>query len=418
MGEWRKLRKTAVENRMERIKTQERATSKPKETGVVSSNPSLSPVPSPFSTVELSGDSYAISTGASVSYPEPPPAFTNPVSHTTLSVSPTLQAVSYSNPNSTSVSQYSILTPVPIALSSVDTCTSKASDNFNFSDFEADTSSPFDNMELKTINEMEELAHVLQPLSNSSSQFKQKPPELEVALSNCYASSVAVYNVDQVTLGNTLDSKLKKGSTAHTHMNGLTGYGLYGTSPRLKGQGIRNDSYVTMVSHPYEYSIAGTPLKSESSYCYYPGRTWAASMNTCCAGTSYSLDPSKQTDHIVTSGNSTVVPQPSVTCSGTVQEAVTVERSASSTFTSSVHHPPLTYGASFPSTCNSNQDLHSPGRSLSKSVPDIVQELEKELKNKHAEESISSVGRSSHTLPPRPSSFGSTGLEVSVWKEM
>lgn len=418
MGEWRTLRKAAVENRMERIKTQERATSKSQETGVVSSNPSVSPAPSPFSTVELSGDSYAISTDASVSYPEPPPAFTNPVTHTTLSVSSALQAVSYSNPISTSVPQYSILTPVPITLSSVDTCTSKASDNFNISDFEADTSSPFDNMELKTINEMEELAHVLQPLSNSSTQFKQKPPDVEVALGNCYASSVAVCNVDQATLCNNFDSKLKKGPVAHTHINGLTGYGLFGTSPRLKGQDIRNDSYVTMVSYPYDYSIAEMPLKSESSYCYYPGRTWTASMNTGHARASYSLDTSKQTDHTATSENSTVVPQPSVTCSGTVQEAIMIERSVSSTFTSSVHHPPLTYGASFPSTCNSNQVLHSPGRSLSKSVPDIVQELEKELKNKHAEESISSVGRSSHTPPPRPSSFGSTGLEVSVWKEM
>ena len=34
---------------------------------------------------------------------------------------------------------------------------------FNLSDFEADTSSPFDNMELKTINDLEELAQVLQP---------------------------------------------------------------------------------------------------------------------------------------------------------------------------------------------------------------------------------------------------------------
>lgn len=397
---------------MERIKTQERATSKPQETGVVSSNPSMSPAPSSF-TVELSGDSYAISTDGNVSYAEPPPSFANPVSHTTLSVSPAIQAVSYSNPISTSVPQYSILTPVPITVSSVDTCSSKVSDNFNFSDFEADTSSPFDNMELKTINEMEELAHVLQPLSNSSSQLKQKPPDLEVALGNCYASSVAVYNVDQVALCNTFDSKLKKGpAAAHTHINGVTGYGLCGTGPRLKGQGIRNDSYITVVSHPYDYSIAGMPLKSESSYCYYPGRTWAASTNTGRAGLSYSLDPSKQTDCIVTSENSAVVPRPSVTCSAAVQEAIMAERSVSSTFTSSVHHPPLTYGASFPSTYNSNQDLHSPGRSLSKSVPDIVQELEKELKNKHAKESNSCVGRSSHTPPPRPSSFGSTGLEV------
>jgi hypothetical protein len=416
MGQWRKLRKTAVKNRMERIKSQERAVSKPQETGVVTSDSTMSHAPSPFSSVELSGDSYAISTDASVSYPELPPAFSNPVSCTSLSVTPAVQAVSYSNPISTSIPQYSILTPVPIALSSVNTCTSKVSDNFNISDFEADTSSPFDNMELKTINEMEELAHVLQPLSNSFSQFKQKPPNLEVALSNCYTSPVAIYNADQVTLCSTFDSKLKKGPVAHTHLNGLTGYGLYGTSPRLKEQGIRNDGYVTMVSHPYDYSIAGMPLKSESSYSYYPGRTWAPSRNAGHAETNYSLHPSKRTDHLVTSENSTVVPQPSVTCSGAVQEAVMVERSASSTLASSVHHRPLTYGASFPSIRNSDQDLHSPGRSLSKSVPDIVQELEKELRNKHAEERISSVGRSSHTPPPRPNSFGSTGLEVGIWK--
>lgn len=35
--------------------------------------------------------------------------------------------------------------------------------NINISDFESDTSSPFDNMELKTINDLEELASVLKP---------------------------------------------------------------------------------------------------------------------------------------------------------------------------------------------------------------------------------------------------------------
>lgn len=54
-----------------------------------------------------------------------------------------------------------ILTPIPL------NSTSQINNNpvdrspFNISDFEADTSSPFDNMELKTLNDMEELAQVL-----------------------------------------------------------------------------------------------------------------------------------------------------------------------------------------------------------------------------------------------------------------
>jgi hypothetical protein len=312
---------------------------------------------------------------------------------------------------------YPMLTPVPITRASMGACTSKASDSFNISDFEADTSSPFDNMELKTINEMEELAHVLQPLSNSPNQIKQKPPDLEVGMSNRFSSPASLYSMDQMPFCNTLHSNVKKGPTTHTHLNGLTGYSFYGTCPRLKQQGTRNDGYATMVSSPYDYSIVEMPLKSERSYCHYPGQTWPASINTGHADVSYSLDPVKQTDHIVTSENSAVVPQPFLACSGTVENKSAVERRGCSTLTSTIHHPPLTYGASFPSTSNSNQDQHSPGRSLSKSVPDIVQELENELKNKHAEESISSVGRSSHTPPPRPYSFGSTGLEVSILKE-
>lgn len=46
-------------------------------------------------------------------------------------------------------------------MSSYDTMLTK---NINISDFESDTSSPFDNMELKTINDLEELASVLKPL--------------------------------------------------------------------------------------------------------------------------------------------------------------------------------------------------------------------------------------------------------------
>lgn len=407
-------------DRKERLKTQEMAMSEPQESQVVTSNPSVSPSPSPFPTVESSSGSYTNSTDTTkvVSFPEPPPTFTKSLPSTTNpSLTSALQSISYPSSGSTPTSQYSILTPVPIALSSNITRTNKASTHFNISDFEADTSSPFDNMELKTINDMEELAHVLQPLSHSPNQIKQKSSDSNVPLNNSFTSPVTVYNVDQVTLCNTFDSKLKKVPTVQPHINGLTGYGLYGTGPRIKEQGSRNDGYVTMVSRPFDYSVAAMPQKSENSY-YYTERTWVGGTNAGRVDTSYPLDPTKQTSCSVTSENSSMIQQTVMACAGTVQQPVTVERSGYATHTSTIHHPPLTYGASFPSTCNSNQDQHSPGRSLSKSVPDIVQELEKELKNKHAEESTSSAGRSSHTPPPRPNSFGSTGLEVSYLKKI
>ncbi|XP_025205324.1 ubiquitin-associated protein 1-like [Melanaphis sacchari] len=60
-----------------------------------------------------------------------------------------------------------VLQPIPaqqmnLNMSSYDTMLTK---NINISDFESDTSSPFDNMELKTINDLEELASVLKPTS-------------------------------------------------------------------------------------------------------------------------------------------------------------------------------------------------------------------------------------------------------------
>lgn len=66
-----------------------------------------------------------------------------------------------------------VLQPIPaqqtsLKISSFDNMLTK---NINLSDFESDTSSPFDNMELKTINDLEELASVLKPtsvLNNSS----------------------------------------------------------------------------------------------------------------------------------------------------------------------------------------------------------------------------------------------------------
>lgn len=82
--------------------------------------------------------------------------------------------------NSPQTKPYPILTPVPIHASTLSQSTNY-SRSFNISEFEQDTSSPFDNMELKTINDLEELAHVLQPTVISDknvfeSDIKKFPP--------------------------------------------------------------------------------------------------------------------------------------------------------------------------------------------------------------------------------------------------
>lgn len=62
----------------------------------------------------------------------------------------------------------------PINVSNADQVTIRRDQSaFNYSDFETDTSSPFDNVELKTINEMEILASVL-----SNEPQGSKPPSL------------------------------------------------------------------------------------------------------------------------------------------------------------------------------------------------------------------------------------------------
>ncbi|CAL7947486.1 unnamed protein product [Xylocopa violacea] len=63
------------------------------------------------------------------------------------------------------VPETTILTPQPLSPPANDLQDHIKVNGLNFADFDNDTSSPFDNMELKTINDMEELAQVLQPTS-------------------------------------------------------------------------------------------------------------------------------------------------------------------------------------------------------------------------------------------------------------
>ncbi|XP_030756887.1 ubiquitin-associated protein 1 [Sitophilus oryzae] len=64
-------------------------------------------------------------------------------------------------------SNANILKPMPLQNTNFESNTQRNVKPFNLSDFESDTSSPFDNMELKSINDLEELAQVLKSEQNT-----------------------------------------------------------------------------------------------------------------------------------------------------------------------------------------------------------------------------------------------------------
>ncbi|XP_076232054.1 uncharacterized protein LOC143177779 [Calliopsis andreniformis] len=68
-------------------------------------------------------------------------------------------------PTNAPAPETTILTPQPLSPPANDLQDHVKTNGLDYADFDNDTSSPFDNMELKTINDMEELAQVLQPTS-------------------------------------------------------------------------------------------------------------------------------------------------------------------------------------------------------------------------------------------------------------
>ncbi|XP_025413570.1 ubiquitin-associated protein 1-like [Sipha flava] len=93
-----------------------------------------------------------------------------------------------------------VLQPIPaqqtnFKMSSFDSMLTK---NINISDFESDTSSPFDNMELKTINDLEELASVLKPTSVFNNTNSKDCQLSDLNVSQLY--STTTFNNHQETL--------------------------------------------------------------------------------------------------------------------------------------------------------------------------------------------------------------------------
>lgn len=75
--------------------------------------------------------------------------------------------------NAAPAPETTILTPQPLSPPTNDLQDhAKTNGDLDFADFDNDTSSPFDNMELKTINDMEELAQVSEKVIVTLQSYK------------------------------------------------------------------------------------------------------------------------------------------------------------------------------------------------------------------------------------------------------
>lgn len=142
---------------------------------------------------------------------------------------------------------------------------------FNISDFENDTSSPFDNMELKSINDMEELAHVLnkgEKHGNHASPYPlyqniQPPNQADISqLQSNYISYLG--NQYSYNIPNSV-SYTKPTTSNYSYTNG------YYYSPDMVSQNqsikIPYFSKTNIVDYSYNTQCQGSTLEMKRSSC-------------------------------------------------------------------------------------------------------------------------------------------------------
>lgn len=149
-----------------------------------------------------------------------------------------------------------ILRPIPIKHQVVNSQinNNKPISAFNLSDFEADTSSPFDNMELKTINDLEELAQVLQPSTPSQTQdyyLNTRPSEEQYG--NTHHQTVNSHGTSMehsfnVPGSNNILNDAKHGTNYQPHVNGFTSNYDYNS--------VQSYHVHPVIPHPNQHSQA------------------------------------------------------------------------------------------------------------------------------------------------------------------
>ncbi|XP_023017359.2 uncharacterized protein [Leptinotarsa decemlineata] len=158
-----------------------------------------------------------------------------------------------------------ILTPVPLQNNENQQYSCKQHDKspFNISDFENDTSSPFDNMELKSINDMEELAQVLNKEKKSyemNTPVYSNFPNAQPTSSQVQPQYVGYPNNQFYNIPPSI-SYMQPPTTDYSQTNGY----YYPQNQPLQQQYFY--SKPSTVDYRYGTSIQSTPFETKSSNC-------------------------------------------------------------------------------------------------------------------------------------------------------
>lgn len=262
---------------------------------------------------------------------------------------------------------------------------SNAYNKINYSDFENDTSSPFDNMELKTINDLDILAQVYN-LNISNSGAVRSPEDFNKTNSKPLENQDPT--VKHQAIGTSLDQSTTPSTTQQT-----TGYqqtsqypqAVYQQNPQQQVQ--TSDYYKAYNSYQYNYG-----QYAASSAAGYADNQFLSQYNSA-AGTSYQSSLQSQYQPFSqglgsntcnyypyrNSGNSAATPANAYFYSNVYGDQTQLipgynySVQSSSTFTET---PSIGYG----SVAATDVEVSSM-RSKSKSVPDIVRQLDEEVKD-------------------------------------
>lgn len=240
-------------------------------------------------------------------------------------------------------------------------------DTLTFRDFENDTSSPFDNVELKTINDMELLAQVLQDQNESNTSFHPQSnyaPEQGYTVPNCASQP----HVDGVTY---LPATYLEQPMQSTNM-------IYGSPqhyPISNGYYIPADADTANMYMPnYQYYVPTNPYPAVEQYYSNQLPTTSGEISHVPNGSTYIPQPYYfQYPHVPVTYQPANVPEP-------YQMVAQVEN------------------------MDQNQAATGPQttvKSRSRSVPDIVRELNEELAKLRMSERSYNVSPAPKTQAPQ-----------------
>uniref|UniRef100_A0A1Q3FDW2 Ubiquitin-associated protein 1 n=1 Tax=Culex tarsalis TaxID=7177 RepID=A0A1Q3FDW2_CULTA len=247
----------------------------------------------------------------------------------------------------------------------------------NYSDFENDTSSPFDNMELKTMNDLDILAQVLNLNAPSSGSERSpedsndvKPKKLADEIPACPTTTA----VEQPTVVTVQQPQFSYNQQSQQYQHGT--YSM----PTQQQTPSSNDYYKTSYnSYHYNYCAYTPTSTSTSPSCYTPTSGAAAATSGSVpyhspSSTQYQYQPTAYNYYPYTSAATGHSPatQP------TYAHNYLYNNAAAAAATSYYNYPA---GQSATPVDGTGLAEASSMRSKSKSVPDIVRQLDEEVQD-------------------------------------